>query len=403
MESSKKFMTALLTLAMAISFAACGNNTDKDASKDANKQVESTETADTEKTDENAEDSEKTDENTENAEKTDETAENTEDAGKPEVSKVRWNSGTSGNVLVTIAEEKGYFKDQGLEIENVPADANADAMTMLSTGKVDVVSNAGTSNPLQQISAGIDLTIFGGHMVQGAMPVVAKKGTKWNGIKDLVGKKFACNPSYFAFTGALMDAGVEDPLNEVSWETYTDYNDALAAVTRGEVDYALMGTGQCYTVKNMDDIDIVTWHGEVMPNYSCCRMVAQSDFVKNNPNTIKNILIALIRAQDFYEHNKEEALKIHAAKINAKEDYVAAYMLDDHYKVHVDPLRKSVERAWGILDKTGFLKEKAKEINIDDHVNTDLYQEALKEAKEKYGAESKDFYESLEQFYSEND
>ncbi len=377
MKNLKKLMAMFLCFAMLISFAGCNKNNGTEETGNSNNEVTSTMAGE---------------------DKEDETSE----FDTPEISTVRWNSGTSGNVLLTIAEEKGYFKDVGLEIENVPAEANAGAMTMLSTGKVDVVSNAGTSNPLQQISSGVDLTIFGGHMVQGAMPVVAKKGTQWNGITDLVGKKFACNPSYFAFTGALMDAGVEDPLNEVEWLTYTNYNDALAAVSRGEVDYALLGTELNNTVKNMDDIDIVTWHGEVMPNYSCCRMVAQSSFIKDNPKTIKNILIALIRAQDFYEANKEEALKMHAKKINANEDFVASYMLDEHYKVNVDPLRKSVERAWGILDKTEFLDEKAKDINIDDHINIDLYLEAFNEAKEKYGKDSPEFYDNLEKFHKEN-
>ena len=67
----------------------------------------------------------------------------------PETSVIRWNSGTSGNVLVTIAEERGYFAEYGLRIQNVPATANANAMMLLSTGQVDIVSNSGTSNPLQ--------------------------------------------------------------------------------------------------------------------------------------------------------------------------------------------------------------------------------------------------------------
>ena len=71
---------------------------------------------------------------------------------------VKWNYGTSGNVLVTIAEEKGYFEDEGIQIDPVEANANADAMTLLATGKVDVVSNAGTSNPLQQIASGVDIS-----------------------------------------------------------------------------------------------------------------------------------------------------------------------------------------------------------------------------------------------------
>ncbi|MCI8666184.1 MAG: ABC transporter substrate-binding protein [Dorea sp.] len=349
--------------------------------------------------------------------KTKDNAEAGEDAGTgekestdenvPEQSVVKWNCGTSGNVLLTIAEDKGYLEEEGIRIEYVQANANADAMTLLATGKVDVVSNSGTSNPLQQIASGVDLTIFGGHMVEGCMPVVAKKGAEWKGIESFIGKKVAVNPSYFAFTGAVMDLGYDNPLEVVDWEIYSDYNDALAAVTRGDVEYALMGTGQNLSVQEMaenGEIDIVSYQSEIMENYSCCRMEAQTKWVKDNPNTVKAVIRALLRAQAYYEDNKEEAVKLHAEKIEATEEYVAAYMLDDeHYFVSVDPLKNSVVRAWEILDKTGFLDEKAKEIKIEEHMNTELYEEALAEAAELYGDEAPEFYEEAKAFYEEND
>lgn len=367
---AKRILAVLLAAAMTFSLAACGS----------------------------------TKENSAEGEKKEETSEQAEDA--PEQSVVKWNCGTSGNVLLTIAEEKGYLEEEGITIEYVEANANADAMTLLATGKVDVVSNAGTSNPLQQIASGVDLTIFGGHMVEGCMPVVAKKGAEWKGIESFIGKKVAVNPSYFAFTGAVMDLGYEDPLTAVQWETYSDYNDALAAVIRGEVEYALMGTGQNLAVQEMaenGEIDIVSYQSEIMENYSCCRMQGQTKWVNDNPNTVKAIVRALLRAQSYYEENKEEAVTLHAERIEATEEYVAAYMLDEeHYFVSVDPLKSSVERAWGILEKTGFLDEKAKEINISDHINTTLYEEALAEATEKYGSEAPEFYEGMKMFFEEN-
>ena len=321
----------------------------------------------------------------------------------PEQRVVRWNYGTSGNVLVTIAENKGYFKDEGLTIEPVLANANADAMTLLATGKVDVVSNSGTAAPLQQIAAGIDLTIFGGHMVTGCMPVIARAGVEWNGVQSLIGKKFACNPSYFAFTGAVMDLGYKDPLKAVNWVTYSGYNEALAAVVRGEVDYALMGTGQNFNVKKMNDVKIVTYQSEVMPNYSCCRMEAQTEYVKKNPETIKAVLRALLRAQSYYESHRDEAVAMLAKKIGASDEYVAAYMLDTaHYVVNADPLSKSVIRAWGILDKTGFLSENARNIKIEDHIDTELYRQALADVSAAHGSEDPAFYERQRAFFEEN-
>lgn len=371
----KKKLLIVMSLICCLVFASCSNNNDKKDNETQNKTEE----------------------------KKEETSKNSSSNDKKEETVVKWNYGTSGNVLVTIAEQKGFFKDEGIKIEPVFATENADALSLLASDKVDVVSNAGTSNPLQQISAGVDLTIFGGHMLNGAMPVIAKKGTKWNGITDLVGKKAAINPQYYAFTGALMDAGVKDPLKEVDWVQITKYNDAMAAVVRGDVDYALLGTQQNQAVKNMKDIEVVTYQSDVMPNYSCCRLVAKTKYINENPDTVKAILRALIRAQQYYESNKQEAVHMLAKQIKADDAFVAAYMLDEHYDVHIDPLKKGVIRAWDILGKTNFLDAKAKTINIEDKINTDLYKQALEETKEKYGNEDPKFYESLEKFFEEND
>lgn len=343
-----------------------------------------------------------------NEESTSEETKEEETAAAPEQDVVKWNYGTSGNVLVTIANEKGYFEDEGISIEPVEANANADALTLLATGKVDVVSNAGTSNPLAQIASGVDISVFGGHMIEGCMPVVALPDTEWKGIESFLGEKVAVNPSYFAFTGAVAELdGVDDPMTAVSWEVYSDYNDALAAVVRGDVKYALMGTGQNLSVQEMEkngEIKIVSYQSEIMENYSCCRMVAQTKWIEENPNTVKAVIRALLRAQSYYEANKEEAVTLHAKAIDATEEYVGAYMLDDeHYFVSVDPLKNGVIRAWDILESTGFLDENAKNIKIEDHINTELYEEALAEATEKYGEEAPEFYESMKTFFEEND
>ena len=172
----------------------------------------------------------------------------------PELSKVRLNWGGSGNILVSLALEKGYLADEGIEIEFVPATSNNDMLTLLQSGQVDI------------------------------------------------------KPNYFAITGAVMDLGYEKPLEAAEWMPLS-YNDAVAALMRGEIKYALVGTSQNYPVKQLVEegqVEIVSWHGDIMPYYSCCRMEASTEFVKNNPNTIKAILRALLRAQSYFESHKDE-------------------------------------------------------------------------------------------------
>ena len=384
----KRFLALLLAGTMALGLVACGGGSSEEQTTTDNTTTEQTTTEDQTAEDTATEDT---------------TSEST--VAAPEQSVVTWNYGSSGNVLVTIANEMGYFEEEGITIEPVAATANADAMSLLASGKVNVVSNAGTSNPLQQIAQGVDITVFGGHMIEGCMPVVALPDAEWNGIESFLGEKVAVNPSYFAFTGAVMDLGVEDPMTAVDWQVFSSYDDALVAVQKGEVKYALMGTGQCLAVKQLaeqGDIKIVSYQSEIMENYSCCRMVAQTSWVNENPNTVKAICRALLRAQAWYEANKEDAVKLHAAAIEATEEYVAAYMLDDvHYFVSVDPLKNGVVRAWDILGATGYLGEDC-QINILDHINTTLYEEALAEATEIYGAENPDFYASQLEFINAN-
>ena len=121
---------------------------------------------------------------------------------KPETATVRWARGNSGNALVTVALRLGYFKEYGLDVQEIHMDSGSG--TALIAGSVDIVSNNGTNLPLSEVAAGNQITMFCGHMLTGCMPIIAREGTEWKGIESFVGKKIACPPNQFALTGALL-------------------------------------------------------------------------------------------------------------------------------------------------------------------------------------------------------
>ena len=51
-------------------------------------------------------------------------------------------------------------------------------------------------------------------------------------IESFIGQSVAVNPSYFAFTGAVMDLGYDNPLDVVDWKVYSSYEEALAEATK---------------------------------------------------------------------------------------------------------------------------------------------------------------------------
>ena len=316
----------------------------------------------------------------------------------PEVTTIRWARANSGNIFVTLAQQKGYFEEVGLTIVENPVANSTEALTSLGAKKVDVTSNQGTNNPLAQIVAGQDFTIVGGYMLQG-MSLIAKKGTGWKGVEDLVGKRVAAPASTTTLTGPLLKAGHD--ISEVEWLTYPTNSDRLAAVKAGEADYGYMSGDMLFTVKNMDDIEIVAYANDetLSPAYGCCRMNMRTEFVKSNPITVKLMLKALIRAQAYFEANKEECVSILAKEINASEDYVAAYLLDENYQIAIDPMKNAVLNTWNIMLDTGFLPPEAENFDIESHINTELYKTALDEVIAEHYNEYPEFFDGRLAFF----
>lgn len=322
---------------------------------------------------------------------------------EPETSKIVWARANSGNIFVTLAQKNGYFTEYGLEVEEKAVDSTTDALTALGNGAVDVTSNNGTNNPLSQIAAGQDFTMVAGYMLKG-MYIVAKAGTGWSGVADLVGKKFAGPASQTAITGALLEAGY-DPINDVEWLTYSTNSDRLSAVVAGEADYAVLSGDLLFTVGNMSDLEIVAWLEDLTPNYGCCRMNMRTQFVNDNPNTVKLLLKALLKSECYLNANEDECVTILANELSTPEEYVAAYLKNENYVPSVDPVRNSILHTWDVMVATSFVEEEAATtIDIDaDHINTALYKQALDElVEESKGSDDEAFYADRVEFFEAN-
>ena len=109
-----------------------------------------------------------------------------------------------------------------------------------------------------------------------------------------------------------------------------------------------------------------------------------------------------IRAMEYYDAHHEETVAFTAKQISMDEKHVRAYLDNPRFNLNTDPMKKSVLRAWNYMDNLGLLDESAKQINIEDHINTELYKAALDECTEKYGSEDQKFYEKMQALYARN-
>ena len=318
----------------------------------------------------------------------------------PEVSVVHLAESSNGHVFNMIAEKLGYLEDEGLRVEYVHVNNDTEVFEGLKAGTIDIASNSGTNLPLQYIAEGMDLTIFGGYMLTGCMPVFTRKETEWHGISDLIGSTMACEPNLYAVTGPLLDLGY-DPLNQVNWYNPDDQTERINAVKSGEADYGLVGTSLNYAVNSDPDLKVLTYACDILPNYSCCRAEAMSSWLREHPNTVRALLKAWIRAMAYYESHHEETVKLVCSEINQDEEYVRAFLDNPRCDLKLDPMKSAVTRAWDYMDRLGLL-DRTHHTEIEDHINIDLYKEALDACQKEYGSENPDFYEELQAAYALN-
>lgn len=319
----------------------------------------------------------------------------------PEKTVIRLALSNSGHILNSIAESQGYLRDEGITVQYVHVNNDAEVFEGIRNGTIDIASNSGTNLPLQQISSGLDLTIFAGYLLTGCMPIFARVETKWDGIQDLIGKTMACEPNLYAITGPLLDMGY-DPLNQVNWYETVDQMDRITAVKNGDADYGLVGTGLNYEVISDPELKIVCYAADILPEYSCCRVEALTSWINENPNTVKALLRAWIRAMDYYYTHHEETVALTVKQTGISEEAVRAYLDNPRFDLNTGPMKTAIERAWKYMFRLGLLDDYAKSINIDDHINTELYKSALDKCLQLYGDENPSFYEKLQSQYARN-
>ena len=223
--------------------------------------------------------------------------------------------------LVHIAKEKGYFLEEGIdmEIKGYPTGKNALEATfkgeadMCTVADMPVVSNSFKRN---------DFTVFG-TILQDAehTKCLARKDRNISTPQDLIGKKVATTigttahyfmATFFIFNGLdLEDVEIVD-LNPT---------EMVEAIVKGNVDAIFTWEPNIYHAeKDLGD------NGVILPSdvgyLATFNLVSKNDFIENNQQLLKRILKALIKAEEFTKDNREESVDIIAARLKTDREII---------------------------------------------------------------------------------
>lgn len=219
-----------------------------------------------------------------------------------------------------VAQEKGYFAEEGLNlVVNFPANTN-DGISLPAAGKADLGMYYLQDAILTAVEEDVPIVSVGAVAQESLNVVISLKESGIDGAEDLEGKKIG-----YAGT-VLSEEQIKSMLEHVGLAAdsceFVDVGfDLLTATTTGQVD-ATIGNMVNHEVPQLEEEGIEinyffpTDFG--VPEVYELVFLAGQDAVDNNPEKLQKFLRAAKKGFEFTKENPEEALQILLDNQNAE-------------------------------------------------------------------------------------
>jgi NitT/TauT family transport system substrate-binding protein len=245
---------------------------------------------------------------------------------------------------IEVALEKGYFKEQGLEVGIKYVSGGGEIPPAMAAGSIKVAI-AAHNNALNLIARDFPVKIVGTvNDISGALGMAVRNSLNVKSPKDLEGKKIGT----FVYGGTMdflarMSAryGIErDKLQVVNLQP----PDLAPAFARGDIDAALIWEPHLTRTARQGGTVMLTGAQASFPEKKETNRLwglpivifTPQEFVDKNPNTLVALLKGLAKGQDFLMANRAEALDILTKKLSIPKDELAEMVGRNRYTMLMD-------------------------------------------------------------------
>ena len=218
------------------------------------------------------------------------------------------------------AVEKGFFKEEGLDVSLVKCEW-ANYKDVLALGGFDITHHL-VMYFLKPIEQGLDVKFTGG-IHRGCLRVQASTKGNIHSIQDLRGKRIGVpgmGTPPFIFANRVLGANGIDAGKEITWRVFPAGELGLA-LDKGEVDAVadsepigslLLADGKVRNVA--DQAKDAPYKDEY-----CCAVIVNGKFLANNPKAAAAATRALLKAAKWVETNPAAA-----ARLSVEKKYLAS-------------------------------------------------------------------------------
>ena len=281
--------------------------------------------------------------------------------------------------LIHIAFIKGYFENEGLDFVVQQHQSGKSAFNAVIEGEADLATAAETPI-MHAIMRGEKIYILTTiSSTEKNKMIVARKDKGVSIPNDLKGKKIGVpvgtNAEFFMDSFLIMHGISRDEVEVINVES----NAIVDTLTGGEVDAVSTWNPYINILQEGLGDNGVTFSGEGIYRETF-NIVTKQDFANENPETIKKVLRALIKAYEFIEENLDEAQEIVAGRIGMDIPALSELWKLYDFRVTLDQsllVTLEAEARWAIKNK---LTDATEVPNYLDYIYMDALEEVKPEA-----------------------
>ena len=222
-----------------------------------------------------------------------------------------------------IAQEKGFFTENNLEVKLQIFGANTDYISAFLANRIDGCASCVTSEAVVLADKGKDYKIvFVQDNSAGGDGILARNSI--TSIADFKGKKIAVElggVGHFFLLKVLKESGLTDKDITI---INADAPTAAAAYQAGNVDIASTYAPFLSQANEAQPDGRIIYDSSKMPTAIADFYTFDSKYIEANPDAVKAFIKSIVKALDFLETNREEAIAIAASKLEITPEALAA-------------------------------------------------------------------------------
>lgn len=282
-----------------------------------------------------------------------------------------------------VAIEKGYFADEGIDLELVCGFGADKVMTAVISGEADIGFMGSESSIYTYNQGAKDHVVNFAQLTQRAGNFLVSREEisdfTWEDLKDttvLGGRKGGMPQMVFEYI--LKQNGI-NPSKDLTINQNIDFGSTAAAFSEGQGDFTVEFEPHATALEQAGKGYVVASLGTDSGYVPYTAFSAKKSFIKKNPEVIQSFTNALQKGMDFVQtHTPEEIAKVIAPQFKETDlatltTIVKRYHEQDTWKKDLIFEKQSFELLQDILYSAGELEKRA---SYNDLVNTEFARKA---------------------------